>query len=139
MVIQNDIFSQNQFNKNNPTKEIFPSSGIYDQKPYAPQAYAPDRPNTIIPNTGIQVTTTSTTRPPDANQYNPQTDHAFRVAATGRVPPLNRALLTDSNYFVDDMLVFNDYIHYNRSIRFNPQSFLEQAIVSFNRYSLENR
>lgn len=126
--------------KNNPSKEIWASSGIYDQKAYkSPPIYSPDMPNSFIANTGISVTTTSTTKSP--NQYQPHFDHTFRIIAPERVPALNKALLSDSNYFIDDMLVFNDYIHYDelRSLRFNPQSFLEEAVVSFNVYSMEYR
>lgn len=128
-------------NNNNPSKEIWASSGIYDQKAYKnPPIYYPDASNSLLANTGISVTTSSTTQPPE-NAYQPHSDHTFRIVAPGRTPPLNKVLLSDSNYFIDDMLVFNDYIHYDdkKPVRFNPQAFLEAAVVSFNIYSMEYR
>lgn len=117
-------------NSNNPTKEIFASSDIYTGEVYAPTAYANDIPNSVIANTGINTTTTTSTT---SN-------------------PLNNALfssnLTNHNYYIDDMLVFNKYIHYSSSvigkvtgklITFDPESFLQQATNTFNAYSLENR
>lgn len=127
---------------NNPSKEIWASSGIHTQIPYASQAYAPDIPNSLVPNTGIQTTTTTTTLNPDnPESYNPFNKHSFNITLTGIAPPLNKALLGDGNYFIDDMLVFNKYISYDtRTLRtFDPESFLKQSIVNFNIYSLEYR
>jgi len=129
-------------NDNNPSKEIWASSGIYNEKPYASLPYASDVPQSLVSNTGIQITTTSTTKNPDSPvSYSPNADHSFRISLQGINAPLNKAMLSDSNYFVDDMLVFNKYISYNdkRYITFDPQSFLEQSIVNFNIYSLEYR
>lgn len=58
--------------------------------------------------------------------------------------PLSSGTLTSSGtYYIDDMLVFNNYIHYapGRSgvMAFNPQASLQQSIVNFNIYSLEYR
>lgn len=139
MAISQDLISENEFNKNNPTKEILPSSGIYSQTPYATQVYANDLPNSTVPNTGIQITTTTTPPSPGAVAYNPSNQHSFFITATGRAPPLDKALLNDSNFFIDDMLIFNNYIHHDGSFEFNPQSFLEQSIVTFNIYNLGNR
>lgn len=114
-------------NFNNPTKEILASSGIWDDTPYAPTPFAPDIPNSIAPNTGINTTTTTTTT------FNP-------MMGSGTDPFLGP--ISSGNLVIDDMLVFNKYIHYknnNRVITFHPQTFLEQSIVTFNIYSLENR
>jgi hypothetical protein len=112
-------------NINNPTKEILASSGIYDGKVLSNKLYADDLSNSIIANTGINSTTTSTT-----TTFNPSN------------VPFNN--LSNPGYFVDDMLVFNNYIHYDSDMfgairTFNPRSFLEQANVTFNAYSMEYR
>lgn len=112
-------------NFNNPTKEIFASSGIFTGEILAPSPYAVDIPQFSGPNTGIQITTTTTT--------------------TTRAPEITSNLLMglgSGNYFIDDMLVFNNYIHYDtkNSIKtFNPQGLLEQSVTAFNAYSLEYR
>lgn len=112
-------------NYNNPTKEIFASSGIFSGKTLAPRVYAIDIPSSPVPNTGTQITTTTTT--------------------TTRAPEITPNLLMglgSGNYFIDDMLVFNNYIHYdtkNALKVFNPQSLLEQSVTAFNAYSLEYR
>lgn len=120
-------------NNNNPTKEILASTGIYNGEIYSPTPYATDLPGITAANTGINVTTTTTTT----------------LAPAG---PLNNALfvsdLSSGNYYIDDMLVFNKYIHYSSNvmgtitgkvISFDPESFLQQATNTFNAYSLENR
>jgi hypothetical protein len=107
---------------NNPTKEILASSGIFDQKPLAPRLFEVDRPNIVPANTGIQQTTTSTTP-------RPQPGNVFDNLSSG-------------NFFIDDMLVFNKYIHYDTksSLKtFDPQSFLQESIGGFNIYSREFR
>jgi hypothetical protein len=127
---------------NNPSKEIWASSGVHSRVPYAAQSYAPDIPNSLAPNTGIQTTTTTTTRSPDdPTAYNPINQHSFYITLTGVQPPLNKALINDGNYFIDDMLVFNKYISYDsrKLITFDPESFLKESIVNFNIYSLEYR
>ena len=111
---------------NNPTKEIIASSGIFVRPPesgiLAPDLFAVDRPNSLIANTGIQKTTTSTTpTPPGGNVF---------------------GNLSSGNFFIDDMLVFNKYIHYDTkgSVKtFDPQSFLQESIGGFNIYSREFR
>lgn len=139
----NAIINQNI---NNPSKEILASSGIYDKVVYAPLLYATDRAGQLIPNAGIVTTTPSPAaiqkNPAIPFAYSPHLEHSFRVTAPGREPGLERAMLSDSNYFVDDMLVFNKYIHYdvNGPLKtFDPQSFLQEAIVQFNIYGLEYR
>jgi hypothetical protein len=108
---------------NNPTKEILASSGIFDGKTYAPLPYAVDVPISWISNTGIQTTTTTTPQPSLIT--------GAGVFASG---------LSSGNYFIDDMLIFNDYIHYaGTPRRFNTQRFLQEAVVAFNIYSLEFR
>lgn len=129
-------------NDNNPSKEIWASSGIYNEKSYAPLPYASDNNKSLVSNTGIQITTTTTTKNPDNSfSYSPHLDHSFNIQLNGISAPLNKAMLSDSNYFIDDMLVFNKYISYDprRLVTFDPQSFLEQSIVNFNIYSLEYR
>lgn len=116
-------------NKNNPTKEILASSGIWDEKLYAPTLFATDIPNSIEPNTGINTTTTSTTTP------NPN------IANSGSQPDLGPT--SSGNFIIDDMLIFNKYIHYSKgsfeSVRtFNPQTFLTQSVVTFNIYNSNN-
>lgn len=115
-------------NINNPTKEILASSGIYDGKVLSNKLYADDIPSSLIANTGINTTTTSTTTKPPTSSGTPQ---PFSILSSG-------------NYFIDDMLVFNNYIHYDSDMfggirSFNPRSFLEQANVTFNAYSMEYR
>lgn len=125
-------------NKNNPSKELLGASGIYGGQfsgstnqliigdPQTGQGfYSADQPNTQshIPNTGqypFQVTTTP----------NPNPRHAFLDSA-----------LSSGNRFIDDMLVFNNYVHYvGPPIKtFDPQSFMQQSVVSFNMYNLGNR
>jgi hypothetical protein len=142
MPIDPSILPINPQNTNNPSKEIWASSGVHSQVPYAAQPYAPDIPNSLVLNTGIQTTTTTTTLNPDAPaSYNPITQHSFYIALTGVNPPLNRALISDGNYFIEDMLVFNKYISYDsrKLITFDPESFLKESIVNFNIYSLEYR
>lgn len=113
-------------NNNNPSKEIWASSGIYDRKNYGrTPIYADDITNSLVPNTGINTTTTSTTQPPTAGTLYDQ----FRFLSSG-------------NFYIDDMLVFNQYIHYdtNGALKtFDPQSFLQEAVVTFNIYSLQYR
>jgi hypothetical protein len=111
---------------NNPTKEILASSGIFVRPPesgiLAPRLFAVDLPNSFFANTGIQQTTTSTTpRPPPGNVFDN---------------------LSSGNFFIDDMLVFNKYIHYDTksSLKtFDPQSFLQESIGGFNMYGREFR
>jgi hypothetical protein len=114
-------------NNNNPTKEIWASSGIYTKEVYSNQPYANDLPLSFDGNTARN--STSTTPTPASN-------------------PLNNALfsadLTIPYKYVDDIVIFNNYIHYSSTITggmttFNPQSFLEQATNTFNAYNLENR
>ena len=133
-------------NKNNPSKELLNASGIYEDKPRnnSITGYFPDRPNVGIPNTGIlQPTLTTTINPNDPGAYtpyHPTAGNIFNAQIKPRVPPLDRAMLNDHNVFIDDMQVFNNYIHYTgRYVTFNPQSFLEEAVVTFNRYSLRFR
>jgi len=135
-----------ELNNNNPSKELLASSGIYDGIVYSQDPsniYFPDKPNLTIANTGIQRTTTSTTPRPDPTAYRPDSQHAFRITVPSRTPPLNQAMLNDYNLFIDDMEVFNKYIHHDKMggqvITFDPKSFLEESIVNFNIYSLEYR
>ena len=108
---------------NNPTKEILASSGIYNGISYAETPFAADVPNSLVANTGINSTTTET-----STTVSPSLNHA-----------LFQSNLTSGNYFIDDMLVFNKYIHYYDFKMFHPQAFLQQSIVTFNRYSLGSR
>lgn len=124
-------------NKNNPSKELLGASGIYESKfdggtnnliagdPQAGQGfYALDLPGALshIPNTGQYPFSTTTTP-------NPNPRHAFIDS-----------MLSSGNMFIDDMLVFNNYIHYALPFRsFDSQSFLQQSVVSFNAYNLDNR
>ncbi len=87
-------------NKNNPTKEILASSGIYDKQAYAPTPYAVDLPNSFVANTGINVTTTSTTTTLPA------------TSATGSYVAdfLN---LSNGVFFIGNILNFNNYVHYD--------------------------
>jgi hypothetical protein len=135
----NNIINQNN---NNPSKEILASSGIYDKIRYANQIYFADRPGQLVPNTGIVLTTP----PPGApdprvpTAYAPHLNHTFRITVPNRQFP--RALLNGGNFFIDDMLVFNKYIHYDDKgpvKTFDPQSFLQESVVRFNAYSLEFR
>lgn len=115
---------------NNPSKEIFGASGIYYKGVFpndpTPESgyYSGDMPNSPTPNTGILVIPTTTTTPSPNNL-----GHA-----------LDAADLRSGNFFVDDMLVFNNYIHYVLPLRtFNPQSFLQASVVNFNIYNRGNR
>lgn len=127
---------------NNPSKEILASSGIYDETPYARTPYARDLPNRLHANIGTQTVTIPNADDKIINRsYNPAVDHVFNITAN-RTPPLNKAMLNDHNIFVDDMQVFNKYVHYQNGnfIRsFDPSSFLQQSIVNFNIYSLQYR
>lgn len=116
-------------NKNNPTKEILASSGIWDGQTYAPTLFAPDISDSTVPNTGINTTTTTTS----TTTYNP--------LVSGTQPDLGP--ISSGNFIIDDMLIFNKYIHYSKgsfgSVRtFNPQTFLTQSVVTFNIYNLNH-
>jgi hypothetical protein len=82
-------------NKNNPTKEIFASSGIYDEIAYAQQPYASDIPNSVTANTGINTTTTTTS------------------TTTTTPSPSGLTPLSSFVPFIHDILIFNNYIHYD--------------------------
>ena len=110
---------------NNPTKEILASSGIYNGTVMSNKLFADDIPRTGIANTGINTTTTTTT-----------------TAAGTTLQPFPP--LSSGNYFIDDMLIFNNFIYHDSDLlggvkQFNPRLFLEQANVTFNAYSLEYR
>jgi len=115
----------NQKNVNNPSREILSASGLYSN----PQStnYAEDKPNSPAPNWDTASTTTQQPTLPSARNALADSD------------------LRNGNYFIDDMQVFNNYIHYSANpttlsaIQFNPQAFLQQSIVTFNIYSLEYR
>lgn len=125
------IISQPTNNTNNPTKEIWSSSGnIFDNSKYSDRPFANDAPG-LISNININTTSTTTTTLPPSNLIK-------------NIPPFPSADLTNHNYYIDDMLVFNKYIHYSQKIgqnviTFDPESFLEQTTKTFNIYSLENR
>lgn len=116
------------YNLNNPTKEIFQScSGVFDGRIIGPVPYAVDIPNSLVPNTGV------------ASTYPPTTTPLPRSDVDNGLKNLN---LSSGIGFVGDMLVFNSYIHYDtkKSLRtFNPQSFLEQSLSTFNAYNFSNR
>lgn len=108
-------------NKNNPTKEILASSGIWEEKPYALTLFASDIPNVLVPNTGINSTTTTTAAP----------------STSGSIPYLGISTISSGNYYIDNMLIFNSYHHYdtkNQLRKFDPQTFLQQSIKFFNIY-----
>lgn len=117
-------------NNNNPTKEIWATSGIYDQKNYATSntQYAPDVINSPLPNTGINNRRTETLTSPVI----PTDSELFSA------PPFT---LSSGNYFIDDMEIFNPYRHYidNSNITFDPQVFLKQTINVFNVYNVRYR
>lgn len=119
-------------NLNNPSKEIFQScSGVYDGSLIGPAPYALDLPNSLNPNNFVAYTTPGPTTAPTLPPGNVNN-------------ALNNLNLSNGIRFVDDMLVFNPYIHYvgppTTPIRtFNPQSFLQQSLASFNAYNFSNR
>lgn len=120
--------------KNNPSKEIIAGSGIYSQIAYGVAVggkyYAADLPNSLVPNSGVFITTTSTstTQPPGNS-------HALYFSK----------LSNTSMHIIDDMNVINNYIHYVPAGQppglktFDPRSFLAQSIVNFNIYSIAYR
>lgn len=114
-------------NYNNPTKEILAASGIYSGISYAATPYANDINNSTSPNTG-RVSTT----PPAATTTAHPSGHSLFAAD-----------IRSGSAYIDDMLIFNDYIHHHAVfgsvLRFNVESFLQQSIVNFNVYSLEYR
>lgn len=110
---------------NNPSKEILAASGIYERGvvPYRASYYAPDQPNSVLPNTGILSLNVITTTPSPVDG----------VWSNGMD-------LTGNIFFIDDMLVFNNYIHYTPPLKtFDPQSFLQESVVTFNVYNSGNR
>lgn len=112
-------------NINNPSKEIFAASGIYEKGtvPLLGSYYAPDEPNSILPNTGVLNLEVVTTPPPQGGE-----DWSLGMDLTG------------GNFFIDDMLVFNKYIHYTLPLKtFDPQSFLQESVVTFNVYNFGDR
>lgn len=117
-----------QNNFNNPTKEIWASSGIFSGERYSDKPYAVDLPNSNIPNTGINTTTTSTTTTISPSL---QLQNALFYSE-----------LSSGTYLIDNLLVFNKYIHYGGItpvVTFNPETFLTESIVKFNLYSLQYR
>jgi hypothetical protein len=113
---------------NNPSKEIWANSGIYDQKSYGPLQYAPDIENAITPNTGISLRTT----PPPLTPPLIQTDSALLSAPAGT--------FSSGNYFVDNMDLFNPFRHHSiRTMTFDPQDFLIETVNVFNVYSRKYR
>lgn len=121
---------------NNPSREIVAGSGLYTKTQYGtprsptplnspdspdPIFYASDVPNSLAQNPNIFTTTTST--------LPPRVNHALQ----------NAKLSNTDMHIIDDMLVFNNYVHYYGNIQFNPRSFLAQANVNFNLYSMEYR
>ena len=123
-----------------PSRELIPSSGIFEKKLYSTiNNFAPDQVNNINPNNYVNITTTSTTLDPNnAFSYRPDINHSFVLNTPGRIYP--NTLLSTADYSpFTDMSVFNNYYHYTGNINFNPQTFLEQSVVVFNIYSLEYR
>jgi len=119
-------YYQNRDN-NNPSKEIWANSGIYDQKSYGPTQYVADMIGSFASNTGISY------RPP-----------------TNFIPPListNSSLLSapahtfsSGNYFIDNMDLFNPFRHYSiPTLVFNPDNLLIQTVNVFNVYSTQYR
>lgn len=117
-------YYQNNDN-NSPTKEIWATSGIYDQQSYGATQYAADMPNTGA-NTGINTKIPVFLSPPLVD-----TDSALLST------PQNT--FSSGNYFIDDMQIFNPYRHHVGSIQFDPQSFLIATVNFFNVYSIKYR
>jgi hypothetical protein len=112
---------------NNPSKEIWANSGIYDQKSYGPSQYAQDITDAITPNTGILSRPILPLTPPLL-----QTDSSLLSA------PANT--FSSGNYFVDNMDLFNPFRHHSISTMiFDPQDFLIQTVNVFNVYSRRYR
>ena len=112
---------------NNPSKEIWANSGIYDQKSYGPLQYAPDNANGITPNTGIALRLPTPFTPPIL-----PTDSSLLSAPAHT--------FSSGNYFVDNMDLFNKFRHHSISTMvFDPQDFLIQTVNVFNVYSRRYR
>jgi len=112
---------------NNPSKEIWANSGIYDQKSYGPSQYAQDITGAITPNTAILSRPILPLTPPLL-----QTDSSLLSA------PANT--FSSGNYFVDNMDLFNPFRHHSISTMiFDPQDFLIQTVNVFNVYSRKYR
>jgi hypothetical protein len=112
---------------NNPSKEIWANSGIYDQKSYGPLQYAPDIEDAITPNTGILSRPILPLTPPLL-----PTDSSLLSA------PANT--FSSGNYFVDNMDLFNPFRHHSiPTMTFDPQDFLIQTVNVFNVYSRKYR
>ena len=105
-------------NINNPSKEIFASSGIYNSGilPDGPP-FAPDLPNSTVANTGV-----ASTLPPPL------------VVTTTLAPGHQFIPLSNMTPFVDDINVINNYLHYNLEKQFNPRSFLQNANITYRIY-----
>lgn len=111
---------------NNPSKEIWANSGIYDQKSYGQLQYSPDIPN-FIPNTGIALRIPEILNPPLI-----PTDSSLLSA-----PPHT---FSSGNYFIDNMDLFNPFRHYAiPTMTFDPQNFLVETVNVFNVYSMRYR
>jgi hypothetical protein len=112
---------------NNPSKEIWANSGIYNQKSYGPLQYFPDIPDAIIPNAGIATRLPTILTPPIL-----PTDSSLLSAPAHT--------FSSGNYFVDNMDLFNKFRHYNiPTMVFDPQDFLIQTVNVFNVYSRRYR
>jgi hypothetical protein len=112
---------------NNPSKEIWANSGIYDQKSYGPSQYAQDITGATTPNTAILSRPILPLTPPLL-----QTDSSLLSA------PANT--FSSGNYFVDNMDLFNPFRHHSISTMiFDPQDFLIQTVNVFNVYSRKYR
>lgn len=117
-------YYQNNDN-NNPSKEIWANSGIYDQRSYGSSQYVSDTTNSTAPNTGISVKNQQSDPPVT------YTDSSLLSAP--------RYTFSSGNYFIDNMDIFNPYRHYIDGIIFDPQDFLRETVNVFNVYSINYR
>lgn len=106
-------------NKNNPSKELFANSGIYDGSIYAQSPYADDIPNSLVPNTGIRSTTILSAIP------NPNS-HSI-IPASGYHNNFQTAMLNGS---IPEFLSSAKWS--DESQGFVQQTFLGASIRSFN-------
>lgn len=119
-------YYQNNDN-NNPSKEIWANSGIYDRKSYGGTQYAQDMANSIIPNTAISSRIPEELNPP-------------LLATNSALLSAPRYTFSSGNYFIDNMDLFNPFRHYAvPTMVFDPQDLLIETVNVFNVYSTQYR